>query len=168
MFAADSTEFKEGIIQSVSQPRVDMKVPSGLVVDVSVSFDGNQSTYVFLGDAETAQMGYTTFSYDMAKILEAVKAARMKYQEIVDGYETAKDKVVKCESLLKQFDPELKRAVADAARWNEMDARMREMEAKQNAFMAQLGEKINKFVEAMEAKPSQTTPKKAQQSNTLL
>lgn len=167
MFDSDAAEFKEGIIQSVSTPRMDVNVPSGLVVDVSISFGGGKSTYVFLGDAEVAQMGGTTFSSSMSSILEAVKAARTKHQDIVDNYEAAKDKVTKCETIIKQLDPEMKRAVADEERWKKMESMQLGFFEKMSACM----DKLLTIVETKAAQPNQlqaTAPATKKGQQTLL
>jgi hypothetical protein len=170
MFDSDKVEYKKGTVASVpGQPRMDVNVSSGLVVDVSVNVDGNKTTYVFLSNAESAKMGSTVFATCIGPVLDAIKASKVTNQDIIDRHDSAMENVSKCDALMAQLDPERRRAVEDDARWRKLEDRLSETTSQQGALMSELKECMSQLTAAvLSLSKNQPSPsKKTQQQTTI-
>jgi hypothetical protein len=101
-------------------------------------------------------MGSTTFSPALPSILESVKAAKARYQDIINGYDTAKERLTKCEAIMKQLDPEMKRAVADEERWRKVEGSIKMIADGQRDFLTRMESCIGKLTDLMSEKMQET------------
>lgn len=139
MFDTEKVEYKKGVVAvAPSQPRMDPNVTAGLVVDVSVNVDGVKTTYVFLSNAEVATMKEVVFATNIGPVLDAIKATKVKNQDIIDKHDSAVANVGKCENLMLQLDPERKRAMEDDARWKRMESNLTNSLGEQKNLMLDL------------------------------
>lgn len=170
MFDTEKVEYKKGVVASTpTQPRMDPNVTSGLVVDVSVSVDGVKTTYVFLSNAEFATMKETVFATSISPVLDAIKATKVKNQDIVDRHDSAVANVGKCESLMLQLDPERKRAMEDDARWRKMESTLTSSLGEQKSLMLDLKSCMSQLTDAIVSlSKAQAAPAKKNTQQTLL
>lgn len=126
----DSMCVKQGKVMSVSTPHLDKKgfeLGATLVVDIVLDVDGVINTYTFKEDTETGYFSSTVITVDKSNIIREVEATKAQSEEALSQVDIHKERIVKCNDILAEFNPAIKEKQAIDERFVKLEGSIDEI-----------------------------------------
>lgn len=112
--------------------------PTGMVVDVTISWDGKSGTFSIPEGSSVASAGTLTICADRASMLREVEAVKAACEEKLRGMPACEKTKADCERVLTEWNP----ALAEKKR---QDERIMQIESKLDGFGQMLKGFIDEF-----------------------
>lgn len=129
------------VVSDASTSHIDYSHPTGgsmqMVVDVCIEVDGTNKTYVVPDNAATTLTpDNKVISTDINPILRELEAVRDRNLEIVKSAPECEKRAARCNELLEQYSPELRRRKDDEQRYLKLDQKISNLTDKLNSFIS--------------------------------
>ena len=106
----NNINIEKGNVVSVSFPHISGKpnTPT-MVVDVTITINGETKQYEIKDSAESVYVGYTLFTPNIESVLTELRGLQKQSEDIVASIDKHKLNIDKCKELLSTIDPVFKK-----------------------------------------------------------
>lgn len=144
-------DIKQGrIVTDTSTPHMDYQNSTSMqmVCDVNIEIDGKTKTYIVPDNVSaTVTPDNMVISTDIAPILREIESVRDRNMDIVRSAPDCEKKAKRCDELLEQHNPEIRKRKEDERRFSSIEKRMNSLQddvnSKFDLILKELGNKKN-------------------------
>ena len=134
----------QGVATGVGFPRVPMNYKPGqanMVVDVTIMAEGKTATYEIPDNLSVTFANNLVLSTEKAGLINEVEAIRSTAEQIINSYDSQKERFDKASSLLSELSPTFKDQKQTGERLDKMESSITEMKSMMEKLMSALGDK---------------------------
>jgi len=123
-FDMSNIKYSKYRVINTSQPRIDIKVPDGTVVDVTID---NNTIIVFKSEDVLGERDGIFYTTDFNLLLDKIRAVSNSIQSKLDEIDKLKSNKEECNKLLSELDPEIKERQKSEKRLTDVENKMSDL-----------------------------------------